>query len=172
MPMRFLNQYIKKKPQKMHDSEIEENFISLVPPDCVVNDDGTIYSGEIMTDISNLGDNLDIDNIDVNMINDEVIQILGHQVPEPEIRLNSKLMNVLKPETQYELNRLQWNQKNLPIEEPNVFLEIEKNIDKNDLPESVRIQLNELSNILELHNDDDFIKEFEKELNDFKNNKP
>lgn len=179
----IIYELIKRKPHKIYNDESNETFISLLPPECVVNDDSNIMndynmSEYNMTDISNLGDNLDIDNIDLDLINDEVIQILTNQNYEL-INTNSnfdesnfdEIDKVLDAETKEEFNKLKWNQKHLPSIEPNVFMEIQKNIQLDDLPNNTQTKLRELNDILIQNETDDFIKEFEKELNEFKNNR-
>ena len=55
---------------------------------------------------------------------------------------------LLEVHNQEELEKLKRDEKNLPIEYPNVFIEIEKNLSISDLPNSVQSQLNQLNSKL------------------------
>lgn len=171
----IIYELIKKKPQRILHADVEEDFVSIIPPDCIVNDDGDIISDTTMTDISNLGDNLDIDNIDIDLINDEIVQILSKQTQPVNNEIEEEITKInafLDDNTKNELHKLKYNQKNISQQENGIFMEIEKNITKADLPESTKNKLIELDHILDMTYDeynkqneqDDMLKAFEREL--------
>lgn len=178
----IIYELIKQKP-KITGKDEDESYMNYIPNECIVDDK--------ITDISGLGDNIDIENINLNeitnAINDEMVNIMNQ--PEPDYMLDShrKLLennldnhldDMMDEETLDEFNRLKMSETNMSMTAPSIFLEIEKNIETEDLPDTTQSQLHELNTKLNLLTNEEYIPnnisqeqlfmEFEDHLNKIK----
>lgn len=162
----IINDLIKSRSTITINDE-DEDFINQIPLECIVDDN--------MTNIDMEGINLDMIPMPLNEeisieIPNNMNNIEFDKMDESHRKILKQNMNdKLDEKTQKELDKLKHEEDNLPLEYPNIFMEIEKNLNISDLPDSVQIHLKQLNNKLSQLEKIKYNDTFEKNNNTFDN---
>lgn len=138
---------IKNTKPMIENMDEDEDYLHQIPIECVVDDNMT---------------HIDVDNIDLDMFGDMPEDEITFVLPEHDFDnvnfdtigqhdkavLEKNMNQKIHEKTRQELDKLRKDEGNLPIEYPNVFMEIEKNMTMNDLPSSIQSQLTHLNSKL------------------------
>jgi hypothetical protein len=129
----IIYELLKSKPSlDMKNKKVKSIYDSHTPEDCIVEDN--------MVDLSSLGDNIDLENLDLDVIT----QVIDTELDESQL----SQYGTLDPQTKYKMDKIYNHELDMPIDRPNVYMDIEKNINSNDLSMSTKMELNLLASKL------------------------